>query len=181
LLYFSLIAVSQNRPNSEGEKLVRLDKIEIRGTRLPADSIVRLSGLTIGQRVNNGVVNAACHKITSTGLVKSIDYGYDSYPDREGVVLALTLVDEGPLFPSKIEPEKEELHLWQLLQSADPLFTRELPRTERALNYYSANIERCLKSEGHDDEYASPVVVADANGNPSEIVFRIAHYKQVRR
>lgn len=160
---------------------MRLDKIEIRGTRLPADSIFRLSGLTIGQRVNDGIVNAACHKITSTGLVKSIDYGYDSYPDREGVVLTLTLVDEVPLFPSKIEPEKEEPHLWQLLQSEDPLFTRELPRTERALDYYSANFERCLKSEGRDDEYASPVIVADANGNPSEIVFRIAYYKHMRR
>lgn len=180
-LCFSLAAAAQNVPASEGVKLVRLDKIEIRGTRLPIDSIIRLSSLTIGQHVNDAIVNAACHKITSTGLVKSIDYGYDSYPDREGVVLTLTLVDEGPLFPSKIEPEKEESHLWQLLQSEDPLFTRDLPRTERALNYYSANIERCLKAEGREDEYASPIVVGDANGNPSEIVFRIAHYKQVRR
>lgn len=165
----------------EGQKLLRLEKIEIRGTRFPANSIIRLSGLTIGQRVNDAIVNTACHKITSTGLVKSIDYGYDAYPDREGVVLTLTVVDEGPLFPSKMEPKEEDSHIWQLLQSTDPLFTRELPCTERALNYYSASIERCLRSEGREDEYASPLVIGDASGNPSEIVFRIAHYKQIRR
>jgi len=42
------------------------------------------------------------------------------------------------------------------------------------------NIERCLKAEGREAEYALPIVVGDANGSPSEIVFRIAHYKQMR-
>ncbi len=180
LLCISLTTAAQNAPTSADSKLVRLDKIEVSGTRLPIDSIIRLSGLAIGQEVNDAIVNRACHKITSTGLVKSIDYGYDSYPDKPGVVLVLTLIDEGPLFPSKIEPANDDLHIWQLLQSTDPLFTRELPRTEKALSYYNVNIERCLKAEGREAEYALPIVVGDANGSPSEIVFRIAHYKQMR-
>ena len=59
----------------------------------------------------------------------------------------------------------------------DPLFTRELPRTERALNYYAAAIERCLKSAGRENEYASAVVSGDAQGKAKQIVFEIRQYR----
>jgi hypothetical protein len=102
---------------------------------------------------------------------RKIDYGYDLYPDRPGVALTLTLVDEVPLLPARIRPESEESELWSSLQSLDRLFTQELPRTEKALNFYAANIERCLKAKGRDNEYAASSVVGDQAGNAGAISF----------
>ena len=160
------------------EKLIPLDGFDVKGTRLPSESVIRLSGLKVGQQVNYNIVNEACHKITSTGLVKLIDYAYDMYPGKPGIVLSLKLVDEQPLFPAKIVPAEDAGRIWQCLQSADPIFTRELPRTEKALTFYEANILRCLKNQGRVNEYASSTVACDAQGNASEIIFAIKAYKE---
>lgn len=181
ITYFSVGALAQSSQPPEANKLVRIDEIKVRGTRLPTDSVIRIAGLAVGQDVNDLIVNTACHKITATGLVKTVDYGYEVYPDKPGAVLTLTLADEGPLFPAKIEPEGEEEPLWACLASADPLFTRELPRTERALNYYSAALERCLKSAGRENEYAAATVNGDAQGNAKQIVFEIRQYRGTRK
>jgi hypothetical protein len=177
LLCCSLTRAAQNPSPPEAAKLVRIDAIQVSGTRLPADSVIRLSGLTVGQSVNDLIVNTACHKITSTGLVKTVDYGYQVYPDKPGAVLTLKLEDERPLFPAVIRPVNDDGPLWACLQSSDPLFTRELPRTERALSYYSTAIERCLKASGRDNEYASAQVSGDGQGNASQIVFEIRQYR----
>jgi hypothetical protein len=172
-----LLSVASSFAQTDAGKLTELDSIAIRGTRLPANSIIRLSGLKLHDKVNDLIVNTACHKITATGLVKKIDYGYDLYPDRPRVALTLTLVDEIPLLPAHIKPEKEETELWSLLQSFDPLFTKELPRTEKAISFYATNLERCLKTKGRDDEYAATSVIADNGGNASYILFEIRRYK----
>jgi hypothetical protein len=113
----------------------------VKGTRLPSNSVISLSGIKLHDRVNDLIVNAACHKITATGLVKTVDYGYNVYPDRAGVALILTIADEGPLLPATIKPAAEESALWSSLQAIDPIFARELPPTERALAFYSKNIK----------------------------------------
>ena len=116
-------------------------------------------------------------RLPATGLVEKIDYGYDLYPDRPGVALTLTLVDEVPLLPARIKPEREENELWSSLQSLDPLFTKELPRTEKAISFYATNLERCLKAKGRDDEYAASSVVGDQAGNAGYVLFEIRRYK----
>jgi hypothetical protein len=155
-----------------------LEKIEVRGTRLPAESIINLSGLKVGDKVNDLIVNNALHKITATGLVKTVDYAYDVYPDRPTAVLELTVGDERPLLPARIEPQADAEALWKCLQ-ADPIFTRELPRTEKALAFYSAAVESCLRAQGRSDEYAASSVMADASGNAQSIIFRVRRYKEL--
>lgn len=180
LLSISALARPQDAPQNapqpaDPNKLVEINGFSVKGTRLPADSIVRLSGLKVGQKVNYAAINNACHRITSTGLVKMIEYSYDTYPGKPGVVLAFNLVDELPLLPAKIMPPQYEQRIWQCLQSADPIFTRELPNTENALKFYSANIERCLKNQGYTDEQGRALVTCDGNGNSIDIVFNIRH------
>jgi len=171
-------APAQDAPTQgDREKLVQLEAIDVKGTRLPIQSVIRLSGLKVGQQVNYPIIKDACHKITSTGLVKLIDYTYDMYPGKPGVLLSLKLIDELPLFPAKITPAEDAEHLWQCLQSADPIFMREMPRTEKALSFYEANIDRCLKNQGRTNEYTSSTVACDAQGNASEVVFRIRQYR----
>src|SRR5438477_10975796 len=148
LLCFLPLASPQNSQPPDPDKLVELDGFDVKGTRIPAESIIRLSGLKVGQQVNYSIINDACHKITSTGLVKMIDYAYERYPEKSGVILSLTVTDELPLFSAKIIPPEDTDRIWACLQSADPIFTRELPNTRAALNFYSSNINRCIEIHG---------------------------------
>lgn len=152
---------------------MQLTGLDVKGTRLPAQSVIRLSGLKVGQQVNYDMLHEASKKITSTGLVKTIDYGYDLAPGQAGVRLSLNLVDELPLLPAKIMPVEDTDKIWGCLQSADPIFTRELPNTKAAIEFYSQNIERCITIHGQQDAYVSPTVACDSQGKALEIVFDI--------
>jgi len=158
-------------------KLVQLEDIKVSGTHLPAASVIRLSGLKVGDKVNDLIVNAACHKITSTGLVKSIDYFYDLYPDKAGVSLTLALKDEGELLPASIRPSAEDDLLWKALVARDPIFQRQMPRTEKAMSFYATNLAKVLEEQGRKDEYAEGVILNDGTGQPASVVFEIRKYK----
>jgi hypothetical protein len=166
-------ALDANKKEVDPHKLVELGGIEVNGSRLPADSIVRLSNLKVGQKVNYDIINEACHRITSTGLVSLVDYAYNLEPGKPGVVLSFTVTDEMPLLPAKIYPPEDEELIWKCLQSADPIFTRELPNTRNALGFYATNINRCLDNAGARHDYARPSVVCDRLGKAAEIVFSI--------
>ena len=95
------------------------------------------------------------------------------------MTIVLTIVDQGPLLPAVIKPVAEESGLWSSLQSLDPIFTRELPPTEKALTFYAKNIEKCLQAKGRNNEYAAPSVAGDSSGKPIGIIFDIRTYKKV--
>ena len=141
--------------------------------------MIRLAGIKPHDKVDNLIVNSACHNVTATGLVKNVDYAYDVYPDRPGVSLELTLTDESPLLPATIEPAVEENALWTALQKADPIFTRDLPPTENALTFYSKKLEKCLQEMGRDNDYAASSVTSDPSGKLVAIVFEIRQYKSL--
>jgi len=164
---------NSNKPEVDPHKLVELGGFEVNGTRLPAASIIRLSGLKVGQKVNYDIINEACHRITSTGLASLVDYAYNLEPGKPGVVLSFTVTDEMPLLPAKIYPPEDSDQIWACLQAADPIFTRELPNTRNALGFYSTNINRCLENAGARQDYARSSVVCDRLGKAAEIVFSI--------
>ncbi len=178
LLCFVTPALPQSPQPADPNKLVTIEGFDVKGTRLPKESVIRLSALKVGQQVNYTILNAACHRITSTGLVKMINYAYDKFPGRPGILLSLSLQDEMPLLPAKIVPAEDEDRIWQCLHSADPIFTRELPNTENALSFYAANIERCLRNEGRTAESVSKAVACDGNGVSTQIVFNIRPHRQ---
>lgn len=176
-------APKTERPASDGvqdagdhHKLIQLLGVEWGGTRLPSASLLRLSGLKVGQMVNYDILNEACSKITSTGLVSAIDYAYNVQPGKPGVLVTFKVTDELPLLPATIYPPQNEDLLWACLQAADPIFGREMPNTGNAMRFYEANIDRCLELGSHNrDYYAKPTVACDAKGKAAKIVFNIRH------
>ncbi|MFL6353302.1 MAG: hypothetical protein ACJ74Z_15840 [Bryobacteraceae bacterium] len=166
-------ALNPNKKEVDPHKLVELGGIEVNGSRLPTSSIIRLSALKVGQKVNYDIINEACHRITSTGLVSLVDYGYTLQPGKPGVVLSLKVTDELPLLPAKIYPREDEDQIWGCLQTADPIFTRDMPNTRNALGFYKTNIDRCLHDAGLRNIYARPSVVCDRLGKAAEVVFDI--------
>lgn len=65
-----------------------------------------------------------------------------------------------------VDPEA----VWQYLASVDPLFTRELPRTQKALRFYIRAITDYLRTNKRQESLI-PIVTGDDSTNPSGIVF----------
>jgi outer membrane protein assembly factor BamA len=186
LLGFSLsvadTAAGQDSPQSQGSpegraQIVQVQRIFVKGTRLPSLSVIRIMGLKAGDQVDDAIVNAACHRLSSTGLVKSVDYQYAVFPDKPGVQLTLTVVDEAQLVPASIQPEQDQEAIWAALKQVDPLFGPELPPNVKALDFYSKNLTGCLKRMGRTDEYAAARLVGKPGEDPTAVVFEIKKYK----
>jgi hypothetical protein len=87
------------------------------------------------------------------------------------VNLELDIIDETPLLPASIEiPGVDSEAVWQYLESLDPLFTREMPRTQKALRFYIHAISDYLHSNRRRDSLV-PIVTGDGSGHPTGIVF----------
>ena len=147
--------------------------ISVAGTHLPAESILKISSLKVGQTINDDTLKQVSDKITSTGLVKGLDYGYDIKPGKSGVYLSLNVFDEGPLLPARILPVEQAPAIWACLQSADPIFMQEIPNTEKAIHFYSINIARCLGNTGSSQDRVSATVACDGSGKSIAIDFHV--------
>ena len=164
----ALFAQSSTPPSRE---VVTIDKLTVQGTRFTAHSIQILTGLRPGVQIDEAAVRKAIARMLESGLIRSVDYNYESLEDPHRVVLELTIVDETPLLPASIEiPGVDPEPVWQYLESVDPLFTRELPRTQKALRFYIRAITDYLRTNKRQDLLV-PIVTGDDSGHPSGIVF----------
>lgn len=153
---------------------VKLAGFDVEGTRLPRQSVIRILGLKIGQTANEDIMNTACDHLTKTGLVKDIDYSYQPKPDGSGVIVAFKIFDEEPLLPAAVFPEENEAAMWACLQSADPVFQKQLPNTVDALRFYVVNMNKCITQTSDRPLHAEAEVICDADKKPAKIQFRIA-------
>ena len=171
-------AQQQGEPTPEQRaQFVEVKRIIVKGTRLPTLSVIRVMGLKAGDQVNDASVNAACHRLQSTGLIKSVDYQYLLYPDKPGAELVLTIADEPKLVPGSIEPKQDSDALWTALKSVDPMFTDTLPPNEKAISFYAHNFDACLKRIGRTDEYVAPKLEGKPGEEPSGVIFQVRKYK----
>jgi hypothetical protein len=153
------------------QQIVTIEKLNIKGTRFPARSIQILTGLREGDQIDEAAVRKAIERMLESGLIRSVNYNYESLEDPSKVALELDVIDETPLYPASIEiPGVDPEPVWQYLESVDPLFTRELPRTQKALRFYARAISDYLRTNKRHDILA-PIVKGDAEGRPTGILF----------
>jgi len=156
---------------SAADEMVAIERITVRGSRLEAGSIRFLSGLRPGMKVNEAAVRKAAQRIADSGLVKNVGYQYQSLSSDRSVELEFAIADELPLLPATIEiPGVDAEDVWAYLRGIDPVFTRELPRTQKAIAFYTRYIERYLAAQKRTLRVAT-VITADDSGNASGIVF----------
>jgi Surface antigen variable number repeat len=168
-VFGQLTAVDQPAPPSR--RVVTIEKLNVKGTRFPARSIQILTGLREGDQIDEAAVRKAIERMLESGLIRSVNYNYESLEDPHKVALELDVIDETPLYPASIEiPGVDPEPVWQYLESVDPLFTRELPRTQKALRFYAHAISDFLRTNKRRDDLA-PIVRGDAAGRPTGIVF----------
>lgn len=152
LFAMSLPGLAQEKAKDSGKQLVKIQAIRVKGTRLPEISILRLTGLQIGQTINETKVRTALQSATDSGLFTNISYVYESASHGDGVILELRIDDQLPLVPATIRiPDVDEEQIWQYLQRVDPLFTRALPATDNAIQLYQQYIGKYLETHSHKD------------------------------
>jgi hypothetical protein len=151
--------------------VVTVRKIAVVGSRLTPGFVQQVTGLAIGQKVNEAAVRTVCQRLTRTGLIDDVSYAYQTtVDDPGGVTLQLTVTDTKPLLPATVKiPGVEPEAVWKYLAALNPLLTDELPRTEAALNFYGSLIERYLKTIDRADRIGADVTGTEAN--PTGIVF----------
>ena len=171
LLLIALFAGTLLGQPPPSREVVTIEKLTVRGTRFPARSIQILTGLRPGLQIDEAAVRKAIARMLESGLIRSVDYNYESLEDAHRVDLQLDIIDETPLLPASIEiPGVDPEPVWQYLESVDPLFTRELPRTQKALRFYIRAISDYLRTNKRQDSLV-PIVTGDDSGHPTGIVF----------
>jgi len=154
-----------------GKQPVKIQEIRIKGSRLPEKSILHLTGLQVGQTIEETKVRSALQHANDSGLFTNIGYTYESLPDSTNVILELQIVDQLPLVPATIKiPKIDAEQIWQYLQNFDPLFTRELPQTEKAINLYARYITKFLESQNRTDVGVTGNVLG-SNEHPTGVEF----------
>jgi len=168
-----LIGAPQTAPQtiSAADEIVVIERVKVSGSRLALGSVQFLSGMRPGMKVNEATVRKAAGRIADSGLVKNVGYQYESLSSPRSVELEFTITDETPLLPATIEiPDADAEDVWAYLHGIDPVFTRELPRTQKAIAFYVRYIERFFASQKRIVRVAT-VITADEAGNASGIVF----------
>ncbi len=172
----------------DAKKLVKIRRIVVEGTRLPTLSVIRLAEIKAGDEVDFPKLQKALHKVTQTGLINSIDFEYESLPDKEtDVILHLICTDAKPLAKASIQiPKVNEDDVWAWLsEQADPLFTRELPATEAAIGLYSRWITKYIEAHGEptfQEKFAVTADAASSNGAnvPDRLIFKVVKRRGVK-
>jgi len=180
------IAVAQEAregTTGDAQKLVTVRRIVVEGSRIPALSVIGLAQIKAGDQVNFLKLNAALLKATQSGLIKSIDFEYESLPDKEtDVILHLKCTDEKPSAKASIQiPKVNEEDVWTWLAGVDPLFTREMPPTEPAIRLYSHWIGKYMENHGDPKFLENFAVVADASNSSGGTVTDRLVFKPVKR
>ena len=182
LSLFFILQLPAESQNDDAKKMVTLRDFAVSGTRFPAASVVRLAGLHTGKQVNFLALHEALQKVTRTGLIGNIDFEYENYADKpDEVKLVMKCRDVLPLVPALIAIEGvEDEAVWKWLANIDPLFTRELPPNEGALQLYESWITKYLEANGMPTFSQTAIVRGETEGKPDRIE-RIVFKRIVRR
>jgi len=111
--------------------------------------ILNAAGLKLGQSAGKDELERARQRLLDTGLFGGVGYRYKPSGSGKGIAVTIELAEAGELYPVRFErmPVAAE-QLAGCLESADPLFRKRLPATDRLLRRYSALLETCLEQMG---------------------------------
>ena len=146
--------------------------IVVKGNKnLPAEQIIRASGLKIGELADKARFDEARKQLEATGMLDSIAYQFEPAPTGKGYV-ATFLVDEvSPLYTVQFEglnASRESIDRY--LKSKEVLYNGKLPPTSFIIDRYTREIEAYLASVNHPAKLTSTVV--PAGPDTYNLVFR---------
>jgi outer membrane protein assembly factor BamA len=124
-----------------------LESLVLEGTSMPRDTVLAMAGLRIGGPIDKAAIEAACGKLTDTGLIQSISYRYARGPKR-GWVLTLTIEDQKQFTAASIDfPGVDDADLWRWLEAQYPAFDHKVPANDPAQDLIAKALAEHAKAE----------------------------------
>jgi outer membrane protein insertion porin family len=153
-----------NRAPSVDESATRfpLRGIEIAGNQhFATEEIIRLSGLKIGDMVNQADFHRGLQRLNSAGVFEAIEFRYA--PFEGGYKLTYTVQEFGELYPFRadgfdVPPEQ----IFQMLKEKVPLFGEMVPPTGAMVERIGDTLQEYWKSQGNDSEILGRLAPAGA-------------------
>jgi outer membrane protein assembly factor BamA len=124
-----------------------LESLVLEGTTMSRDTVLSTAGLRIGGPIDKAAIEAACGKLTDTGLIQSISYRYAPGPKR-GWVLTLTIEDQKQFTAASIDfPGVDDTELWRWLAARYPAFDHKVPANDPAQEFIAKALAEHAKAE----------------------------------
>jgi outer membrane protein assembly factor BamA len=150
----------------EEPKTFPLESMRVEGNvRYPADRILALTGLKIGETLDPKVFEEARDRIVASGAFETVGYSYAPAESGKGYALTIEVAEIAQVFPvrfDRIDAPEAELRAW--LKKAEPLFGDSIPATKKIVDRYVNHLDRYFASKGQDIKIAGRVT----SDNPAE-------------
>jgi outer membrane protein assembly factor BamA len=112
-----------------------LESVTFEGTGLSREAVLGIAQLRIGSPIDKPAIEAACGRLSATGLFQSVSYRYAPGPKR-GYALTVTIQDQTQLTEASIDfPGVDEAELWRWLASQYPPFDHKVPGNDEAQEF----------------------------------------------
>ncbi len=146
--------------------------ILVKGNKnLPAEQIVKASGLKIGEAADKARFDEARKQLEATGMLDSIAYQFEPAENGRGYVATFTVDEVSPLYTVQFEGlNAARADIDNYLKSKEVLYNGKLPPTTFIIDRYTREIETYLASIKHPAKLVSNVVPAGADSY--DLVFR---------
>jgi outer membrane protein insertion porin family len=135
-------------------------QIVVKGNKnLPAEQIIKASGLKIGELADKARFDEARKQLEGTGMLDSIAYQFEPAPNGKGYIATFTVDEVSPLYTVQFEglnAARDDIDKY--LKSKEVLYNGKLPPTSYIIERYTREIETYLASINRPAKLASTVV-----------------------
>lgn len=161
ILSFSLAACLAASSLAAQQKFP-LREIEIVGSKIyPADRVIALTGLKVGEPVAEADFQNALGKLNDAGVYDDLRYEFG--PKDGGYRLVITVDEVDLTYPLRLDgfdmPREE---LLALLESKVPLFSETVPATGTMVDRIGDALQKHWKASGHDEDVMGRLAPIDA-------------------
>jgi outer membrane protein insertion porin family len=159
-------------PKSAAQEKFPITTIVVKGNKnLPAEQIIKASGLKVGEPGDKPRFDEARKQLEATGMLDSIAYQFEPAENGRGYVATFTVDEVSPLYTVQFEglnASREDIERY--LKSKEVLYNGKLPPTTFIIDRYTREIEAYLASVNHPAKLISTAV--QSGPDSYELVFR---------
>ena len=165
LLAFLLLWPAQAAPQAnQTPTRWPIESLSVTGnSRYPADRIIAICGLKLGQVAGKEELDAARIRLLDTGAFSSVGYRYGPSPSNKGFQVTFEVVEAADVYPFRFDRlDASASELTASLERSDPLFADRISATPPVLNRYAKAIEQYLAAQGKKEAVVGRLVVDDS-------------------
>jgi outer membrane protein assembly factor BamA len=146
-----------------------LETITAEGVSIPAAILANLTGLKMGDSVDEASFQVAARKLQETGFFSDVGFRYTPGPKKIGYALILQLKEHPQRMASIFDfPGKNDGPIWECVLRQYPWLSNPLPADGAAQTYVARVVEGCLGG-------TVPVITqmeSDMTTGKAQVVFR---------